>query len=150
MNSYKKLLSIPDAWLMAKEWAQSVESFSTDVISIWHKTCEKTIGARTLEIVVHMTENGAQMAEISKFASGYKRTCLDELQVQDMAEWQKNDLIKYKQSGFEFLENQIRQRKGLRNQIKELGTTWKRYIKQLKIMRIFFDISRFPYKSIPH
>lgn len=91
-------LHVPCAWERAMEWMDGLPQYTPNEKSVWKQTCAAIVGARLLEYIRIMAERGVSAGRIYSIVieSGLKKY-LDDLDIDCLAQWQKSDLILYRQ-----------------------------------------------------
>lgn len=102
----KNANEIPDAWSDAKEFADMCSDINETSKTNWIKVCDNVSSARCLEFIKILAEQGYSFEEISKcFENKEYFYNLDDMDVEDIAAWQKQDLIDYKHNKKEFCDS---------------------------------------------
>ena len=101
---YIKTLHIPKAWNRAIEWIHSLPDVTDIQKELWTANCNISTGAVLLENARKLAEYGYSAAQIKAIVLGTPLAQhIDRLTVEGLAQWQKGDLVMFRENFEEFV-----------------------------------------------
>ncbi|MGN0453876.1 MAG: glycosyltransferase family 2 protein [Ruminococcus sp.] len=102
--SLDNALHISMAWFEAIKFADKLD-VSDALKKKWKKTCEEVIAARLLESARILAMNGYSRGEIDEVINNNEMSyCLDQITVEVLADWQRDDFVKFKKDISSFVD----------------------------------------------
>lgn len=133
-------LDIANAWDKIRYWCETTNKFKIEQCKIWHERCDAAVGMRVLEAVRRLAENGYSENDISKVTkSSNLYICLENIELRELASWQKDDLKLYRENYSKFIK--LCKKEGKRTKLV-------RKIKNNIILRYFFENRIYRIKDI--
>lgn len=136
----ESVLYIPAAWHKAKAWVLTLEQYAKEEKQRWLDECEMLVGARMLEMIRILSEQGYRKKEIWAFMwSTPLSAYLFEIDPARLAIWQQKDLALLKKglSGFVW-----------KHRIRGCFIRCTRRIRKLRVIRSLLEKRQYPKESI--
>lgn len=138
--SLENALRIPKAWETAKTWVMALEGFTSEEKQRWIDECELSVGARLLEMIRILSEQGYRKKDIWAFMWNTPLSAyLFEIDPERLAIWQQKDfaLLKKGLSGFVW-----------KHRIRGYFIRCARRIRKLRVIRSLLEKRQYPKESI--
>ena len=136
----QNMLLLPQYWLSVRKWAYQFPEISLGSKEAWKRSLETYAGGRVLEAIGTMLEYGNDYEYIiNSLCDSGLMIYLDRLETNDLSDWQKPDLVMFREDREQFIQKHIRAGKRLQ--------LLRRIMAVFPFFLAVYDKKRFPMKE---